>query len=649
MKPIEIKAPNLNSSQYGKDIEEVFTNIDKNFKAVTDRDFIKGEDGGTIVVEYVKLIKDLPSNATDSQKLGNALYKALCNRLDKYITNITNSNSNLSIENDEKNFDISINGKSTKVNWDYDIDKYNVSISKIYQEVTNETTYVGSGYPLLFSDYRFSSNVMNQLEPSAYAGVTDLSCIVNFKFVDNEWVCELNYSFPKLKYNEDFKFFEWIINVDETGGNSTLRATGVKGDRGDKGRIWLCSYEGIRGDELNESYIQIDEYIGSDGTSELISNIPNIDDTKGDTVIVFLRQDGDYVGTLYSTINEVVNNQNDTIWLIPYSNNNMALMEFNSNTIRLFESLHINNIYKDGDPAQGLFLPAEKQDPLDNDTSSKESFSIYCDTEKSSGSDAADTINLNIKKINNYQDFKGTDNPNYNPKYTKSNIILYDNIISKGSNIVLYPSKETNVSSSKDLLIDTHSIKIDETTPLYVSQLWSSDGSDPITVYNKVNIDNELSVSKDASLANTTVNGELEVTGKSTFKTSVVFVSDKTSTGDVTIEEGKVKAPAGFFHTSDARLKEFKEDINVDLDKLSLLPKKYFTWKLDKSGKIEIGTSAQEVQKLYPELVSKNADGTLVVAYDKLSIIALQAIDVLNNKNKELEARIERLEEILLK
>lgn len=106
----------------------------------------------------------------------------------------------------------------------------------------------------------------------------------------------------------------------------------------------------------------------------------------------------------------------------------------------------------------------------------------------------------------------------------------------------------------------------------------------------------------------------------------------------------------GFFQTSDEKLKNFKESINIDFEKLKQIPKKYFEWK-DTPEKIEIGTSAQEVQKYFPELVSEGENGMLTVAYDKLSIIALAAVDKLyedfNNKIATLENEISNLKKLI--
>lgn len=133
-----------------------------------------------------------------------------------------------------------------------------------------------------------------------------------------------------------------------------------------------------------------------------------------------------------------------------------------------------------------------------------------------------------------------------------------------------------------------------------------------------------------------------------------MYSGTQTAEGVRLVGGNKLYAYQGFFESSDARLKNFKDDVTVDLEKLCSLPKKYFTWKSDNTNKLHLGTSAQELQKLYPELVEADDNGFLQVSYEKLSIIALSAIDslyqqvtVLNNNNSKLEERIKQLEQII--
>lgn len=106
---------------------------------------------------------------------------------------------------------------------------------------------------------------------------------------------------------------------------------------------------------------------------------------------------------------------------------------------------------------------------------------------------------------------------------------------------------------------------------------------------------------------------------------------------------GQMEATNGFYETSDERKKDFIKDVDVDLEKLLSIPKKYFTWKND--SKLNIGTSAQELMKLYPELVSYDSvKDEYSVDYAKLSVIALSAVDVLYKQNLSFEQRLAKLE-----
>ena len=122
------------------------------------------------------------------------------------------------------------------------------------------------------------------------------------------------------------------------------------------------------------------------------------------------------------------------------------------------------------------------------------------------------------------------------------------------------------------------------------------------------------------------------------YKSTSVYVSGGT----------KVCASGGFYQTSDERKKDFLNDIEIDFEKLRNIPKSYFTWKDGDDKTLQIGTSAQEVQKIYPELVGvDNETGELSLDYALLSIIALKAVDILYEEKQEMKERLDRIEKAL--
>ena len=119
-------------------------------------------------------------------------------------------------------------------------------------------------------------------------------------------------------------------------------------------------------------------------------------------------------------------------------------------------------------------------------------------------------------------------------------------------------------------------------------------------------------------------------------------LSGGTMTGDISGETGvAIYMPGGFFQQSDERLKIFLGDIDNALAQVKEIPTKYFYWKEMCDGPRQIGTSAQRVKEVVPEVVS--GDDVLSVDYSKLSIVALAAIKELAAKVEDLQKQIDEL------
>ena len=134
-----------------------------------------------------------------------------------------------------------------------------------------------------------------------------------------------------------------------------------------------------------------------------------------------------------------------------------------------------------------------------------------------------------------------------------------------------------------------------------------------------------------------------------TYYDTGVYVNHSTKAlGATIVNATTMNASGGFFFFFYETIKDFEGNVEINFDALKTIPKKYFTWKDDESKTLQIGTGAQSLQKIYPELVKDN-EGILTVAYDKLAIIALAAVDKLYDEKKALEERVERLEKLIEK
>jgi hypothetical protein len=94
--------------------------------------------------------------------------------------------------------------------------------------------------------------------------------------------------------------------------------------------------------------------------------------------------------------------------------------------------------------------------------------------------------------------------------------------------------------------------------------------------------------------------------------------------------------PGSLTINSDAKLKENLVPISKPLDKVHALTG--YNYNRIGSDKLEMGVVAQEVQKILPELIHEDSEGTLSVAYQNMVALLIEAV-------KEQSAKIAALEE----
>ena len=110
----------------------------------------------------------------------------------------------------------------------------------------------------------------------------------------------------------------------------------------------------------------------------------------------------------------------------------------------------------------------------------------------------------------------------------------------------------------------------------------------------------------------------------------VRFNGDATLSGDLTIN-------------SDERLKDNIQPLGSTLNKLHQIEGKTYSLKKDEEHTPKIGVLAQEVQAVFPELVTEGADGILSVNYQGLVPVLINAINEQDAKIAALEAQNEQL------
>ena len=222
-----------------------------------------------------------------------------------------------------------------------------------------------------------------------------------------------------------------------------------------------------------------------------------------------------------------------------------------------------------------------------------------------------------------------------NTKTIGTSSYRWNNIYSKGANI------DGDIVVGKDIILGTANGDYGTQQGLYFGGCKAS--------YIKQLSNGELEIRSDCRQMNE--DGEIDTVDGNIILTGLQVLPGKhnyTSLGYdyLRFKNGyfsdKVYAAGGFYQSSDERLKTFGEDLKIDLDALSKCRKSYFTFNENTEEK-HIGVSAQEIQKLYPEVVTETSEGYLNVDYAKLSVVALAAVDKLHEEVSELKELVKQL------
>ena len=159
-----------------------------------------------------------------------------------------------------------------------------------------------------------------------------------------------------------------------------------------------------------------------------------------------------------------------------------------------------------------------------------------------------------------------------------------------------------------------------------------------------INPDNTLTATSLTTSGSTTA-GSLTVDSVVMDGTTIGHSSDSDL---MTLASGSLTVAGDIVVSSDARLKSNIVALGPTLMSLLQIEAKSYTMKDDTEQKQKIGLLAQEVQKVFPELVSEDKNGMLAVNYQALVPVLINALKEQEDNYNQLVESIEMLEKEIL-
>ena len=150
---------------------------------------------------------------------------------------------------------------------------------------------------------------------------------------------------------------------------------------------------------------------------------------------------------------------------------------------------------------------------------------------------------------------------------------------------------------------------------------------------NKLNIDEQTT-------SNTVIAGDVVITNNTIGRTDDTDLITFTDQGEVAVQ-GEISI------NSDIRLKTNIVSLGSTLVSLMKLDGKRYNMISDNNDEFQIGLLAQEVQKVFPDLVIEDSNGILSVNYQALIPVLVNALKEIDANYNELEKELAKLESLI--
>lgn len=463
----DITAPNLKESGYADSLKDVFANIDNNFKIIANNDFVKGENGDSVVIESFDL------NA--AKKPSDTNYKTAKDYIAKIKSSIKAQYTNTDWDSISADIKYSETENSLKL-WD-NLDTNPGNLQIIYNVNTSTGTTnkkaVSSLY-YIFLDGRYANDKIGKIDAASYQNIIDLSCILVYDYDTTKKTYSfrvLNNAFPTIYYEAGIGLC-WKINGNGTG----IPVQGIRGRDGLDTKLFIVKgevnstsgtnstfynakiteiFDGVDGYITTEDYLKADNELIKD--HEYTALILCSDPTDTNNI-----SNGVYFGTIkYELDNSkyTLKGYFDTASTIDTSIQAEAIKN-------AFKNINLTNT--DAGSLPGLFVPIEK---VDDNNSQKVHLLTSTSISNNPNSQTELNTDLVLAPVNNINGLKVDDVDKNNIKvekylyiklnesnfaeffkgYSSANLKKFNAILGKYNNILKYKLVKTVKSLNSEI------------------------------------------------------------------------------------------------------------------------------------------------------------------------------------------------------